>query len=129
MGILCLTECTKNIVPESPENSPALTGVIAEEVNSKTALEGVDVSWVKDDRIAVQLSDNHRENASSPKAEYATVSECINLLMRLPEAKSANSFSTAETRKFSATKSFSHSIRLLFAAVIPQTDISILISQ
>lgn len=72
MGILCLTECTKNIVPESPENSPALTGVIAEEVNSKTALEGVDVSWVKDDRIAVQLSDNHRENASSPKAEYAT---------------------------------------------------------
>lgn len=72
MGILCLTECTKNIVPESPENSPALTGVIAEEVNSKTALEGVDVSWVRDDRIAVQLSDNHRENASSPKAEYAT---------------------------------------------------------
>lgn len=72
MGILCLTECTKNIVPESPENSPALTGVIAEEVNSKTALEGVDVSWVKDDRIAVQLSDNHRENASSPKAGYAT---------------------------------------------------------
>lgn len=71
MGILCLTECTKNIVPESPENSPALTGVIAEEVNSKTALEGVDVSWVKDDRIAVQLSDNHRENAS-PKAGYAT---------------------------------------------------------
>lgn len=72
MGILCLTECTKNIVPESPENSPALTGVIAEEVNSKTALEGVDVSWVKDDRIAVQLSDNHRENAFSPKAGYAT---------------------------------------------------------
>lgn len=72
MGILCLTECTKNIVPESPENSPALTGVIAEEVNSKTALDGVDVSWVKDDRIAVQLSDNHRENASSPKAGYAT---------------------------------------------------------
>lgn len=72
MGILCLTECAKNIVPESPENSPALTGVIAEEVNSKTALEGVDVSWVKDDRIAVQLSDNHRENASSPKAGYAT---------------------------------------------------------
>lgn len=64
----------KNIVPESPKNSPALTGVIAEEVNSKTALEGVDVSWVKDDRIAVQLSDNHRENASSPKAGavYAT---------------------------------------------------------
>lgn len=70
MGILCLTECTKNIVPESPENSPALTGVIAEEVNSKTALDGVDVSWMKDDRIAVQLSDNHRENASSPKAGY-----------------------------------------------------------
>lgn len=68
MGILCLTECTKNIVPESPENSPALTGVIAEDVNSKTALEGVDISWVKDDRIAVQLSDKHRENASSPKA-------------------------------------------------------------
>ena len=72
MGILCLTECTKNIVPESPENSPALTGVIAEEVNSKTALEGVDVSWVKDDRIAVQLSDNHRENAFKPKGGYAT---------------------------------------------------------
>ena len=70
MGILCLTECTKNIVPENPKNSPALTGVIAEEVNSKTALDGVDVSWVKDDRIAVQLSDNHRENASSPKAVY-----------------------------------------------------------
>lgn len=72
MGILCLTECTKNIVPESPKNSPALTGVIAEDVNSKTALEGVDVSWVKDDRIAVQLSDNHRENASSPKGGYDT---------------------------------------------------------
>lgn len=74
MGILCLTGCTKNIVPESPKNSPALTGVIAEDVNSKTALEGVDVSWVKDDRIAVQLSDKHRENAfSSPNAAgYAT---------------------------------------------------------
>ena len=73
MGILCLTECTKNIVPESPENSPALTGVIAEEVNSKTALDGVDVSWMKDDRIAVQLSDNHRENAFKPKGGgYAT---------------------------------------------------------
>lgn len=74
MGILCLTECTKNIVPESPKNSPALTGVIAEDVNSKTALEGVDVSWVKDDRIAVQLSDKHRENASSSPnaAGYAT---------------------------------------------------------
>lgn len=71
MGILCLTECTKNIVPESPKNSPALTGVIAEEVNSKTALDGVDVSWVKDDRIAVQLSDNHRENAFKPRG-YAT---------------------------------------------------------
>ena len=70
MGILCLTECTKNIVPESPKNSPALTGVIAEDVSSKTALEGVDVSWVKDDKIAIQLSDNHRENASSPKAGY-----------------------------------------------------------
>lgn len=72
MGILCLTECTKNIVPESPENSPALTGVITEKVNSKTALEGVDVSWMKDDRIAVQLSDKHRENASSPKGGYNT---------------------------------------------------------
>ena len=72
MGILCLTECTKNIVPESPKNSPALTGVIAEDVNSKTALEGVDVSWVKDDKIAIQLSDNHRENAFTSKGEYAT---------------------------------------------------------
>ena len=72
MGILCLTACTKNIVPENPKNSPALTGVIAEDVKSKTALEGVDVSWVKDDRIAVQLSDNHRENAFKPKGGYAT---------------------------------------------------------
>lgn len=38
MGILCLTECAKNIVPESPKNSPALTGVIAEEVNTKPLL-------------------------------------------------------------------------------------------
>lgn len=80
MGILCLTECTKNIVPESPKNSPALTGVIAEDVNSKTALEGVDVSWVKDDRIAVQLSDKHRENASSPKGGYDTGSGVYKLV-------------------------------------------------
>lgn len=41
-----------------------------EDVDTKTALDGLKVNWTKGDEIGIQVSRNHTENASSPKATY-----------------------------------------------------------
>ena len=40
-------------------------------VNTKTSIDGLKVRWEKDDEIAIQVTRNHTENASSPRG-YAT---------------------------------------------------------
>ena len=41
-----------------------------EDVDTKTALDGLKVNWTKGDEIGIQVSRNHTDNASSPKALY-----------------------------------------------------------
>lgn len=40
-------------------------------VNTKTSIDGLKVRWEKDDEIAIQVTRNHMENASTPKG-YST---------------------------------------------------------
>lgn len=61
-----LTNCTKNEVLTPGTESVDFTACI-DNVNTKTALDGLKVNWVKDDKIGIQVSRNHTENASTPK--------------------------------------------------------------
>ena len=68
-GLVGLTDCTKNEVVTPDVESVDFTACI-EDVDTKTALNGLKVNWTKDDEIGIQVSRNHTENASSPKATY-----------------------------------------------------------
>lgn len=69
MGLVSLTNCTKNEVLTPGTESVGFTACI-EDVDTKTALDGLKVNWTKGDEIGIQVSRNHTENASSPKATY-----------------------------------------------------------
>lgn len=69
MGLVSLTNCTKNEVLTPGTESVDFTACI-DDVNTKTALNGLNVYWVKGDEICIQVSRNHTENASAPKASY-----------------------------------------------------------
>lgn len=69
VGMVSLTSCTKNEVLTPGTESVDFTACI-DDVNTKTALNGRKVYWVKGDEIGIQVSRNHTENASSPKASY-----------------------------------------------------------
>lgn len=68
-GMVGLTNCTKNEVLTPGTESVDFTACI-DDVNTKTALNGLDVYWVKGDEIGIQVSRNHTENAFAPKASY-----------------------------------------------------------
>lgn len=68
-GMVSLTNCTKNEVLTPGTESVGFTACI-EDVDTKTALDGLKVNWTKGDEIGIQVSRNHTENASSPKASY-----------------------------------------------------------
>lgn len=68
-GMVSLTNCTKNEVLTPGTESVDFTACI-DDVNTKTALNGLNVYWVKGDEICIQVSRNHTENASAPKATY-----------------------------------------------------------
>ena len=68
-GLVGLTNCTKNEVVTPDVESVDFTACI-EDVDTKTALNGLKVNWVKNDEIGIQVSRNHTENASSSKATY-----------------------------------------------------------
>lgn len=68
-GIVGLTNCTKNEVLTPGTESVDFTACI-DDVNTKTALNGRKVYWVKGDEIGIQVSRNHTKNASAPKASY-----------------------------------------------------------
>lgn len=64
-----LTNCTKNEVLTPGTESVDFTACI-DDVDTKTALDGLKVNWTKGDEIGIQVSRNHTENAFSPKATY-----------------------------------------------------------
>lgn len=69
MGLVSLTNCTKNEVLTPGTESVDFTACI-DDVDTKTALDGLKVNWTKGDEIGIQVSRKHTENASSPKASY-----------------------------------------------------------
>lgn len=69
MGLVSLTNCTKNEVLTPGTESVGFTACI-DDVDTKTALDGLKVNWTKGDEIGIQVSRKHTENASSPKASY-----------------------------------------------------------
>jgi hypothetical protein len=69
VGLVSLTNCTKNEVLTPGTESVGFTACI-DDVNTKTTLNGLKVNWTKGDEIGIQVSRNHTENASSPKAMY-----------------------------------------------------------
>lgn len=68
-GMVGLTNCTKNEALTPGTESVDFTACI-DNVNTKTALDGLKVNWMKDDKIGIQVSQNHTQNASSSKASY-----------------------------------------------------------
>lgn len=69
VGLVSLTNCAKNEVLTPGTESVGFTACI-DDVNTKTTLNGLKVNWTKGDEIGIQVSRNHTENASSPKATY-----------------------------------------------------------
>lgn len=69
-AVACLGGCTK-----TNDIEPVSKGVDffahVDNVDTKTSIDGLHVLWKKDDQIAIQVTENHRDNASCPKA-YAT---------------------------------------------------------
>lgn len=70
-GMVSLTNCTKNEVLTPGTESVGFTACI-DDVNTKTALNGRKVYWVKGDEIGIQVSRKHTQNASSSKATYSS---------------------------------------------------------
>ena len=70
VGLVGLTNCMKNDVMTPDAQSVDFTACI-DDVDTKTALDGLKVNWVKGDEIGIQVSRNHTENAAtSNKATY-----------------------------------------------------------
>lgn len=70
VAVACLGGCTK-----TNDIEPVSKGVDffahVDNVDTKTSLDGLQVLWAKKDSIAIQVTEKHRDNASSPRA-YAT---------------------------------------------------------
>lgn len=69
-AVVCLGGCTK-----TNDIEPVSKGVDffahVDNVDTKTSIDGLKVLWAKKDSIAIQVTEKHRDNASSPRA-YAT---------------------------------------------------------
>ena len=65
-GLLSFICCSKSTMPETAKEPVELTANI-NDVNTKTALNGLKVSWIKNDSIAIQTSGKHGSNSSNPK--------------------------------------------------------------
>lgn len=80
-GLLSFTCCSKSTMPETVKEPVELTANI-NDVNTKTALDGVKVSWIKNDSIAIQTSNLHKSNSSNPRG-YNT---CLGIYRLLDDA-------------------------------------------
>lgn len=65
-GLLSFTCCSKSTMPETVKEPAELTANI-NDVNTRTALNGLKVSWIKNDDIAIQTSRQHGSNSSNPR--------------------------------------------------------------
>lgn len=69
-AVACLAGCTK-----TNDIEPVSKGVDffahVDNVDTKTSIDGLKVLWAKKDSIAIQVTEKHRDNATSPRA-YAT---------------------------------------------------------
>jgi len=65
-GLLSFTCCSKSTMPETVKGPVELTANI-NDVNTRTALNGLKVSWIKNDSIAIQTSGKHGSNSSNPR--------------------------------------------------------------
>lgn len=84
-GLLSFTGCSKNTMPETVKEPAELTANI-NDVNTRTALDGIKVSWIKNDSIAIQTSREHGPNASNSKG-YNT---CLGFYRLLDDAAGSN---------------------------------------
>ncbi len=64
LGLVSLANCTKSSDVEIKEQAAEITASIVE---TKTSLNGLDVTWAKGDEIAIQLKDKHINNAINEK--------------------------------------------------------------
>lgn len=84
-GLLSFTGCSKSTMPETVKEPAELTANI-NDVNTKTALDGLKVSWIKNDSIAIQTSGKHGSNSSNPKG-YNT---CLGIYRLMDVAAGSN---------------------------------------
>lgn len=84
-GLLSFTCCSKSTMPETVKEPVELTANI-NDVNTRTALNGLKVSWIKNDSIAIQTSGKHVSNTSNPKG-YNT---CLGFYRLLDDAAGSN---------------------------------------
>lgn len=80
-GLLSFTGCSKSTMPETVKEPVELTANI-NDVNTRTALDGVKVTWIKDDKIAIQTSELHKSNSSNPRG-YNT---CLGIYKLMDDA-------------------------------------------
>lgn len=84
-GLLSFTCCSKSTMPETVKEPVELTANI-NDVNTKTALNGLKVSWIKNDEIAIQTSEQHGSNSSNPRG-YNT---CLGIYRLMDGAAGSN---------------------------------------
>lgn len=72
-------------MPETVKEPVELTANI-NDVNTRTALKGLKVSWIKDDNIAIQTSGQHGSNSSNPRG-YNT---CLGIYKLMDNAAGSN---------------------------------------
>lgn len=84
-GLLSFTCCSKSAMPE-PVKEPAELTANINDVNTRTALNGLKVSWIKNDSIAIQTSRQHGSNSSNPRG-YNT---CLGIYKLLDDAAGKN---------------------------------------
>lgn len=70
VAVACLGGCTKTNDIE-PESKGVDFFAHVDNVDTKTSIDGLQVLWAKKDSIAIQVTEKHRDNATSPRA-YAT---------------------------------------------------------
>lgn len=84
-GLLSFTCCSKSTMPETAKEPVELTANI-NDVNTRTALNGLKVSWIKNDSIAIHTSRQHGSNSSNPRG-YNT---CIGIYRLMDDAAVSN---------------------------------------
>ena len=84
-GLLSFTCCSKSTMPETVKEPVELTANI-NDVNTRTALNGLKVSWIKNDSIAIQTSGKHGSNSYNPRG-YNT---CLGIYRLMDDAAGSN---------------------------------------